>query len=132
MKSKLFFIFILVGFSCFSQLPDGFIYVENVIPDITVELRYHTSNNFVGTPIDGYQANTLILTKEAANALKQVQEEYLQSQFYIDLTHLFLYPSNNYQNVLLLVLSLDITAYFYLHSNRDCKHTFVLDHHHLV
>jgi D-alanyl-D-alanine dipeptidase len=75
MKSKLFFILFLVGFTCFSQLPEGFIYVENVIPDITVELRYHTSNNFVGTPIDGYQANTLILTKEAADALKRVQDE---------------------------------------------------------
>jgi len=75
MKSKLFFILFLVGFTCFSQLPEGFIYVENVIPDITVELRYHTSNNFVGKPIDGYQANTLILTKEAADALKRVQDE---------------------------------------------------------
>ena len=75
MKSELFFILFLVGFSCFSQLPEGFIDVEKVIPDITVELRYHTSNNFVGTPIDGYQANTLILTKEAAYALQQVQEE---------------------------------------------------------
>ena len=75
MKSELFFILFLVGFSCFSQLPEGFIDVEKVIPDITVELRYHTSNNFVGRPIDGYQANTLILTKEAAYALQQVQEE---------------------------------------------------------
>lgn len=75
MKSELFFILFFVGFSCFSQLPEGFIDVEKVIPDITVELRYHTSNNFVGRPIDGYQANTLILTKEAAYALQQVQEE---------------------------------------------------------
>jgi len=75
MKSELFFILFFVGFSCFSQLPEGFIDVEKVIPDITVELRYHTSNNFVGTPIDGYQANTLILTKEAADALKRVQDE---------------------------------------------------------
>ncbi len=75
MKCKLFFILFLVGFSCFSQIPEGFVDVETVIPDITVELRYHTSNNFVGTPIVGYQSNTLILTNEAANALKLVQEE---------------------------------------------------------
>lgn len=75
LRYKLFFISFLVCLSGFSQLPEGFIHALKVIPDLTVELRYYTSNNFVGRPIDGYQANTLILTKEAAYALKQVQEE---------------------------------------------------------
>ncbi|MFH4966038.1 M15 family metallopeptidase [Gaetbulibacter sp. M235] len=78
MKSKLFLLLFLVCFRVFSQLPEGFVYVENVIPDLNVELRYHTSYNFVGKPIDGYQTNSLILTKEAATALKQVQKELLQ------------------------------------------------------
>lgn len=75
MKSNLLFILFLLGFSGYSQLPEGFIYVQNVIPDLEVELRYNTSNNFVGAPIDGYQANKLILTKEATDALKKVAEE---------------------------------------------------------
>ncbi|MFI1745750.1 M15 family metallopeptidase [Thalassobellus sediminis] len=62
-------------FVSFGQLPDGFVYVEDIIPDLKVELRYNTSNNFVGKVIEGYQSNKLILTKQTAMALKQVHEE---------------------------------------------------------
>ncbi|MBD0825419.1 M15 family metallopeptidase [Aestuariibaculum marinum] len=73
---KLFFLF-CVSFS-FAQLPEGFVYAKEVIPDLDVDLRYYSSNNFVGKPVEGYLTNKLILTKQAALALKQVQEE-LQS-----------------------------------------------------
>ncbi len=56
-------------------LPDGFVYVETVIPNIKTELRYATSDNFIGRPVDGYLKPRCILTKEAAAALKKVQEE---------------------------------------------------------
>jgi zinc D-Ala-D-Ala dipeptidase len=55
------------------DLPDGFVYVDTVITDIVVDLRYGTQNNFVGRPIDGYLSPRCILTKQAANALKKVQ-----------------------------------------------------------
>jgi D-alanyl-D-alanine dipeptidase len=61
-----------------SQLPKGFVYVENIIPSIKVELRYLSNYNFVGTPIDGYNAEVCILSKQAAIALKNVQEELKQ------------------------------------------------------
>lgn len=77
MKFNLTFLFILIGLSVFAQLPDGFVYVKSIIPDLDVELRYNTKNNFIGKRIDGYQSNKLILTKETALALKQVQEELL-------------------------------------------------------
>lgn len=77
-RAVLFFIF-LWSFNIFGQLPNGFVYVEDVIPDLAVELRYNTSNNFVGTSINGYQSNKLIVTTEAARALKLVHEE-LQEQ----------------------------------------------------
>jgi len=57
------------------QLPEGFVYVDRVIPDIIVDLRYYTEHNFVGDRIDGYLKPRCILTKEAASALLQVQEE---------------------------------------------------------
>ena len=57
------------------ELPDGFVYAKTVIPDLDVELRYFTTNNFVGDTITGYHANTLILTKQTAEALKLVQDE---------------------------------------------------------
>ena len=73
------FLFIGLGFPQKQTLPDGFVYVKSVIPDLDVELRYFSQNNFVGDTIDGYKANRLILTKETAEKLKLVQNE-LQSQ----------------------------------------------------
>jgi D-alanyl-D-alanine dipeptidase len=63
------------GFQQKQSLPEGFVYAKTVIPDLDVELRYHSTNNFVGDTIDGYNANTLILTKAAADQLKLVQDE---------------------------------------------------------
>lgn len=62
-----------------AQIPEGFVYVKDVIPDMEVDLRYSTCNNFVGKPIDGYNSNTLILTASAAEALKVIHED-LQGQ----------------------------------------------------
>ena len=56
-------------------LPEGFVYVEQFIPNIRVDLRYLTNNNFIGRPIDGYIKSRCILSREAAHALKKVQEE---------------------------------------------------------
>lgn len=68
-----------VSFQKSAVLPEGFVYAKDVIPDLEVELRYFTSNNFVGDTIDGYKANSLIITKETAEALNKVQQE-LQQQ----------------------------------------------------
>jgi D-alanyl-D-alanine dipeptidase len=71
-------IFFLSLFSL-AQLPEGFVYVKDIVPDIDVELRYFTTNNFVGKSIDGYFSNRLILTEQTALALKYAQEA-LQQQ----------------------------------------------------
>ncbi len=75
MKFKFSVLCCLVWFVGFSQLPKGFVYVNSVIPDLHVELRYSTDYNFVGKVVNGYTANKLILTKAAALALKKVQDE---------------------------------------------------------
>lgn len=84
MKLKIAIISFVILFGTFSfqssgDLPEGFVYATDVIPDLNVELRYMTTNNFVGDTIDGYKANLLIITKETAQALKNVQHE-LQQQ----------------------------------------------------
>ena len=56
-------------------LPSDFVYVEDAVPGIGIELRYFSNHNFVGERIDGYTAPRCILTKEAAQALKGVQED---------------------------------------------------------
>ena len=91
MKNKILISIIALGLLCFGfyqkqDLPDGFVYVKSVIPDLDVELKYYTTNNFVGDTIDGYNSNTLILTKAAAEKLKLVQEE-LQEQNLCLLVH---------------------------------------------
>ncbi len=84
MKNKILISIIALGLLCFGfyqkqNLPEGFVYVKSVIPDLDVELRYFTTHNFVGDTIDGYKSNNLILTKETAEKLKLVQDE-LQQQ----------------------------------------------------
>lgn len=58
-----------------AQLPNGFVYVNQHIPSIQNELRYCTHNNFVGQPIDGYEKPVIILTNQATQSLKRVQNE---------------------------------------------------------
>jgi D-alanyl-D-alanine dipeptidase len=56
-------------------LPEGFVYVDGMIPNIVIDLRYCTDHNFVGERIDGYLKPRCILTKAAAEAVSKVQEE---------------------------------------------------------
>ncbi|WP_117884466.1 M15 family metallopeptidase [Aureibaculum luteum] len=57
-------------------LPKGFVYAKEVIPKLRTDLRYYSENNFIGKPIDGYNKPKCILTKEAAQALKKVQQDF--------------------------------------------------------
>ena len=58
------------------ELPEGFCYVHEVIPDVILDIRYAGTHNFVGDPIDGYEAPFAILTSEAASALKEASDEF--------------------------------------------------------
>ena len=78
MKRLLTLLCIFCFMSSNAQLPDGFVYVRDVIPNIHLEMRYCLNNNFVGKPVDGYHAEVCILTKESADALKKVQDELLK------------------------------------------------------
>lgn len=59
-------------------LPQGFVYLSKVDPTIQQDIRYAGYHNFIGRPINGYQTPQCILTKPAAQALKQVQTELLK------------------------------------------------------
>jgi len=45
------------------------------VPGLIVEMRYAGSHNFVGRPIDGYQAPRCLLTRAAADALAAVARD---------------------------------------------------------
>jgi zinc D-Ala-D-Ala dipeptidase len=55
--------------------PAAFVDAASVVPGLLADIRYAGSHNFVGRPIDGYEAPRCLLTHEAANALADVSRE---------------------------------------------------------
>jgi D-alanyl-D-alanine dipeptidase len=55
--------------------PASFVDAAKVVPGLIVEMRYAGSHNFVGRPIDGYEAPRCLLTREAAGALAAVARD---------------------------------------------------------
>ncbi|MCK9502687.1 MAG: M15 family metallopeptidase [Porticoccaceae bacterium] len=53
---------------------DIFVDVAEFIPGVLLDIRYFTSNNFVGETIAGYRQPKCLLTRRAAKALRTVQE----------------------------------------------------------
>lgn len=84
-------LFLVASFCCRSAvapgtagtngLPPGFVYVDQLVPDVVVDLRYFGSHNFVGGRVDGYEAPRAILTRRAAEALAAVEAELLPFDF---------------------------------------------------
>ena len=50
----------------------GFVLLSDYVPGIIQEIRYHSTYNFIGDRIEGYEDPVAILTVEAARALKDV------------------------------------------------------------
>ena len=55
--------------------PSGFVVLADYVPGIIQEIRYHSTYNFIGDRIDGYEEPIALLTIEAARALKSVSNE---------------------------------------------------------
>jgi len=66
-------------------LPEGFVWVTDVVPEAILEIRYYSTFNFVGRRIDGYEAPMAILTEEAAAALKAVSDDLMARGYRIKL-----------------------------------------------
>lgn len=76
MKNSIFIFFITLSISLFSQnIPEGFVEIREVIPDVILDLRYLTNHNFLGVPVDGYKSEKCYITKTAADSLAKVQTE---------------------------------------------------------
>jgi D-alanyl-D-alanine dipeptidase len=59
----------------------GFVLITDVVPEAILEIRYYSTYNFVGERIHAYEAPVAYLTKEAAQALKNVSDD-LMAQGY--------------------------------------------------
>ncbi len=65
-----------IGSHAFGQeRPAAFVDAATVVPGLILDMRYAGSHNFVGRPIDGYNAPRCLLTKAAADALAEVARD---------------------------------------------------------
>src|ERR1700684_3181695 len=53
----------------------AFVDAATVVPGLIVEMRYAGAHNFVGRPVDGYEAPRCLLTEAAAKALADVARD---------------------------------------------------------
>ena len=58
-----------------------FVNIPDVVPDVILEMRYYSTYNFIGDRIDGYVQPTALLTKEAANALKNAGDDLIKNGY---------------------------------------------------
>lgn len=83
LQSKILFLSFVSCFTyfefCLSISPEmrakGFVYLHEIDPTILISARYANAENFVGRSIKGYKRSVIILTKQTAKALKEVQKE---------------------------------------------------------
>jgi D-alanyl-D-alanine dipeptidase len=61
----------------------GFVLVRDYIPDVIEDIRYFTTDNFMGEKADGYQANVAIISERAAKQLKLAADEFREMGFLI-------------------------------------------------
>ena len=51
------------------MLPEGFVYIKDVIPSVREDIRYAGTHNFMGRPADGYAQPLVVASVEVARAL---------------------------------------------------------------
>jgi D-alanyl-D-alanine dipeptidase len=57
------------------ERPAAFVDAATVVPELIVDMRYAGAHNFVGRPIDGYEAPRCLLTVAATKALAAVAQD---------------------------------------------------------
>ena len=58
-----------------------FVEVTEVVPDVILEIRYYSTYNFVGERIDGYERPLALMTRQAADSLKAVNDELMSKGY---------------------------------------------------
>ncbi len=76
MKIKIILLSLIFSYGISAQeIPEGFVYLKEIIPNLVVDLRYASSENFTGKVVSGYTFHQAIGTKALAIALKKVQDQ---------------------------------------------------------
>lgn len=58
-----------------NDMHHNFVDIKTIVPNVVVEPRYAGSDNFMATPVDGYNAQKVIVSKPVALALQKAQAE---------------------------------------------------------
>jgi D-alanyl-D-alanine dipeptidase len=66
---------LLPGCASLRTRPSDFVPLADVDPSIAQDMRYFGEHNFLGRPVIGYEAPRCLLAREAAEALKAVQDD---------------------------------------------------------
>ena len=64
------------------ELPEGFVYIDELIEDCIIDAKYAGTDNFMGCPIDGYEQPLVVMCKEAAERCVRAAE-ILRKQGYV-------------------------------------------------
>ena len=73
-KFVVFLLLSLCECAC-ADVHSGFVVLNEYMPDVKFDIRYYSEYNFVGERINGYEAPLALLTREAAEALREVNDE---------------------------------------------------------
>lgn len=55
-------------------LPEGFVYIDEIIEDCIVDAKYAGTDNFLGRPVAGYDAPLVVMAREAALGLQKAAD----------------------------------------------------------
>ncbi len=69
------------GVSEAKNLPEGFVYLKEVIPNVQQVSRYFGKENFIGKRVTGYESPDIIITLKTAESLKKVNDELKERGF---------------------------------------------------
>ena len=59
----------------------GFVVLSEAVSDVILEVRYYSTYNFVGDRIAGYEEPCVLMTREAAAALKEVSDDVMRQGY---------------------------------------------------
>ena len=98
-----------MNFENFILSDADFVYLSDIDPTIKQSVRYATSENFTGQKVDGYNAEKIIIKREAALRLKKVQE-YFQTKNYTLVIYDAYRPQRAIQNYITWAENSDIST----------------------
>lgn len=66
-----------------SNSEKDFVILSDIVPDIIQEIRYYSTYNFIGDRIDGYEEPCALITRAAANALRDASDDFMRQGYCI-------------------------------------------------